>query len=273
MWEIYARNYASTPESTPVNKPPKPTPDFPLFPHACGQWAKKIKGKLHYFGPWSDPEAALVRYCGRASNPKRIASRVRSAKPYPDSPFYRHKSGQLAKRTRARVHYFGTDPDAALEKWLKQKDDLLAGRAPEDGDGLTVGRLANQFLISKQRLVDSGELNQRTWDDYHTICARVVPALGPGRLVANLVTVHGAAGRGTGPCFRRRVERLANVKRPKNGPVPSRPVNGYPISALPISRDSGPTSLKGPRAGNAPQRCYQSEGAVQLRLQATAICH
>jgi hypothetical protein len=82
--------------------------------------------------------------------------------------------------------YFGTDPGAALEKWLKQKDDLLAGREPEDGDGLTVGRLANQFLISKKRLVDSGELNQRTWDDYHAICARVVRVLGPGRLVANL---------------------------------------------------------------------------------------
>ena len=40
--------------------------------------------------------------------------------------------------------------------------------------------------MSKERLVDSGELSQRTWDDYHTICARVVRVLGPGRLVANL---------------------------------------------------------------------------------------
>ena len=43
-------------------KPAKPFPGFPLFPHATGRWAKKIKGRLHYFGPWSDPDGALRRY-------------------------------------------------------------------------------------------------------------------------------------------------------------------------------------------------------------------
>jgi integrase len=48
--------------ATPRSKPAKPYPEFPLFAHAAGVWAKKIRGKLNYFGPWDDPDGALKKY-------------------------------------------------------------------------------------------------------------------------------------------------------------------------------------------------------------------
>jgi integrase len=53
------------PDSTtpaPAVKPAKPHPDFPLTPHNNGRWVKKIRGKLHYFGRWDNPQAALDEY-------------------------------------------------------------------------------------------------------------------------------------------------------------------------------------------------------------------
>jgi len=121
----------STP-ATPRSKPAKPYSEYPLFAHAAGVWAKKIRGKLHYSGPWDDPEAALAKY-------------------------------------------------------LEQKDSLHAGRTPRpDPAGLTIKDLANAFLQAKQALVDAGELARLTWGDYKTACDEVVAVFGKNRLLADV---------------------------------------------------------------------------------------
>jgi integrase len=55
-------NSTPIPADVKPTKPNKPYPDFPLTAHPAGQWCKKIRGKLHYFGPWSDPEGSLENY-------------------------------------------------------------------------------------------------------------------------------------------------------------------------------------------------------------------
>lgn len=112
-------------------KPAKPYPAFPLFPHANGLWAKKIRGRLRYFGPWRDPQAALNRY-------------------------------------------------------LAERDELHAGREPRDAGATTIGRLCNQFLAAKQRAVRADELSGRTWANYKEITDRLVTVLGATRPVETL---------------------------------------------------------------------------------------
>lgn len=49
-------------------KPNKPYPSFPLTAHPNGQWCKKIRGKVHFFGVWADSDTALKRYHTLASD-------------------------------------------------------------------------------------------------------------------------------------------------------------------------------------------------------------
>lgn len=56
---------ATNHKHNPSERPIKPWPDFPFFPHSTGRGATKIQGKLHCFGPWDDPNGAYRRDLGR----------------------------------------------------------------------------------------------------------------------------------------------------------------------------------------------------------------
>lgn len=49
-------------------KPKQPYPSFPLTAHPNGQWCKKIRGKVHFFGVWADPDAAHQAYLASAAD-------------------------------------------------------------------------------------------------------------------------------------------------------------------------------------------------------------
>jgi hypothetical protein len=94
-----------------------------------------------------------------------------------------------AKKIRGRVHYFGPwdDPEAALDKYLEQKDDLHAGRTPRaDAESLKLKDIANQYLNYKKALTDVGELSPCTWRNAKEATDLLVERFGKTRLVTDL---------------------------------------------------------------------------------------
>jgi integrase len=115
--------------------------------------------------------------------------RAKPAKPYPEYPLTAHPAGYWCKKIRGKIHYFGPwdDPDGALEKYLKEKDTLHAGRKPRpDPEALTVKDLVNAFLTHKLTRVDTGELSPLTWAKYKQVTDLLVGQFGKQRLVADV---------------------------------------------------------------------------------------
>ena len=52
---------SAKPRKAIKQKPNRPN-NCPLFAHASGQWAKKIDGKIRYFGVWADLPAPMDDY-------------------------------------------------------------------------------------------------------------------------------------------------------------------------------------------------------------------
>lgn len=116
------------------------------------------------------------------------------SKPYPDFPLFPHDNGQWCKTIRRKHYFFGVwrDPQAALKKYLRDKDALNAGIDPKTftGNELTLQDGCEAFLVAKNTLVDTGEIKQRTFDEYERTVAFLVKALGKTTPIASLTPVH-----------------------------------------------------------------------------------
>lgn len=189
----------STP-ATAQSKPAKPYPEFPLFAHAAGVWAKKIRGKLHYFGPWSDPDGALKKYlaekdalhAGRKPRPETEGMTVKDlANDFLNAKQALVDAGELSPRTWADY---------------KQVCDLVVAH-------LGKGRLAD---------VDP--------DDFSTLRNKVAKTWGPHRLGSKLIQYTrclfkhaldaGLIDRPArfGPGFKRPAKKVLRLNRAEQGP-------------------------------------------------------
>jgi integrase len=136
--------------STTASRPAKPYPEFPLTPHPAGYWCKKIRGKLHYFGPWADPDGALQRYL--------------------------EQRDALHAGKKPREETDGVTIKEVCNRFLNAKQQLVdAGElSPRTWDGY---KEACEFLVKdlgKARLVS--DLDP---DDFATLRNRLAKKLGP----------------------------------------------------------------------------------------------
>jgi hypothetical protein len=125
----------------------------------------------------------------KSSRSPRSRKSNKPDKPYPEFPLYAHATKRWAKKVHGRTLFFGKwdDPQAALQNWLSQRDDLLAGRVPRAPmNELRVRELSDRFLTAKRRAMERGELSPRTWGDYYDIIRVIVRFLKSDRLVLDL---------------------------------------------------------------------------------------
>ena len=104
------------------------------------RWAKKIRGRLHYFGRW-----------GRKQGERIV--------PVQDV------------KASARE---------AVNRYNQQRDDLYDGRVlrPKEDGCYALRTLCNEFLTAKMNKVESGELSRHTHADYERTCGRMITHFG-----------------------------------------------------------------------------------------------
>ncbi len=134
-------------DSTRTLRPKKPRKDYPLFAHANGQWAKKVLGRLHYFGPWRDPEAETTK-------------RQRELAEFAERLWDRQKDDLRAGR--------------------KPRDKRVVQGT------LTVRELCNDFMSSQELKTKTGQLSDRQFEDYLRAVKFVADEFGRERSVDDL---------------------------------------------------------------------------------------
>ncbi len=167
---------AKSSKSKPRRKPAPPFKGFPLFAHASGQWAKKIRQRMFYFGQWSDPQAALERfnrewpYLSEGRTPPPVDTKdgctlVTLCNTFLSAKKDKLDSGELSGHTFGGYHqtaarllaYFGKD---------RRVDDIR----PDDFEGYrktlskTLGVVTLKNEINRSRIILKYAFDQRLID-------------------------------------------------------------------------------------------------------------
>ncbi len=130
-------------------RPAKPYDEFPLFAHASGRWAKKVRGRTLFFGRWG------------------------------------HKRGNQI----VPVEDVDVSAREALAKLNHDWPWVSKGLTPppvDASDGCTIADACNIFLTSKRNRLDGGELSAHSFAKYFETCELLIGHFGKDRRVDDL---------------------------------------------------------------------------------------
>jgi integrase len=123
-------------------------------------------------------------------------AKSKAVKPYADYPLTAHRNGSWCKKVRGVVVFFGPlhNPQAALDLWLLEKDELLAGRHHTEvrnrdrtvSDRLTIKEAIDAFLTTKEQHADAGQITRRHFNDLQGIGKLLADQLGRTRPLESL---------------------------------------------------------------------------------------
>ena len=174
-----------------IDKPEKPYPTFPLTPHSSGKWAKKVRGRIFYFGRWDDPDGALREWnavkdaltSGRSPTVTGISPSVKDLfNEYMDRQIVRVDAQKLEARTfvdsRNALSHFakavGPERIAAslvpADFKLARSDYASEGRGP-----FTVNRYIANVKAALNWAVRNGKIPPPVYgDEFHKEASKVM---------------------------------------------------------------------------------------------------
>ena len=131
----------------------------------------------------STPPRPVTKPSPKRQRPPAVLQKLRKLGVRDDFPLFPSGNGLWAKKVRGRLHYFGphADPEGALQRW----NDFRDGRTPKAG-GLALHEIVNPFLDEKKRLIQSGEITHRSFQDYYDTAVRLSKELGREMLVKEI---------------------------------------------------------------------------------------
>jgi integrase len=182
---------SAQPKKQPADRPAKPSPDFPLFAHQSGYWAKKVKGKMVYYKKWADdPDGSKsMAVLEKQQKTALRVAQVKPEKPHPDFPLNSHADGSWYRYIPGfdyvKLGSWRDDPkgEKALELFSIERDDWFAGINPRNKATDQIADVLANVLAHKLKEVEAGNLDRISFDELKDVADMLVDYFGHAKSV------------------------------------------------------------------------------------------